>query len=151
MSSKVRLRSSLQWNFKIFLLNIHNNFPKRNFHISSWRITLSLYHCPLYHVLSFFFFSFLEPHLWHMEVPSLEIKLELQLQAYTTVTAMWDLSHICDLHHSSRQCQILNLLREARDRTRNLMDTSQTHLHWATMGIPLCAKFEVWPLLKFSL
>ena len=26
-------------------------------------------------------------HLWHMEVPSLEIKSELQLLAYTTATA----------------------------------------------------------------
>ena len=39
---------------------------------------------------------------------------------------MPDLSHVCDLHHSSRQCQILNLLSEARDRTRNFMAPSQT-------------------------
>ena len=34
---------------------------------------------------------------------------------YTTATTTWDLSHICDLYHSSGQCQILNLLSEARD------------------------------------
>ena len=34
---------------------------------------------------------------------------------------MPDLSRIWDLHHSSRQCQILNPLSEARDQTRNLM------------------------------
>ena len=57
-----------------------------------------------------------------MEVPSLVgVKLELQLLTYTTVTATWDLSHICDLHHSSEQCQILNLLSEAKDQTRGLM------------------------------
>ena len=34
------------------------------------------------------------------------------------------LSHVCDLHHSSQQCQILlNPLSEARDWTRILMDT----------------------------
>ena len=62
----------------------------------------------------------------HMEVPRLRVELELLL-AYTTATEMWDLSHVCDLHHSSWQCPILNLLIEARDRTRILMDTSQHH------------------------
>ena len=34
-------------------------------------------------------------------------ELELQLPAYTTVTATWDLSGICDLHQSSRQHRYL--------------------------------------------
>ena len=34
--------------------------------------------------------------------------------AYTTATAARDLSLICDLHHGSGQCQILNPLSEAR-------------------------------------
>ena len=58
---------------------------------------------------------FLGPHLGHMEMPRLGVDSELQLPAYTTATAMLDLSHICDLHHSSRQCWILNPLSEARD------------------------------------
>ena len=62
-----------------------------------------------------FFFFFKGLHLWHMEVPGLGIKLELQLQAYTTATAMSDLSCICDLHPSSRPCQVLNSLSKARD------------------------------------
>ena len=45
---------------------------------------------------------------WHMEVPRLGVESKLQLPAYTTATAMWDPSHICDLQHSSRQRQILN-------------------------------------------
>ena len=57
-----------------------------------------------------------------MEVPRLGVESELQLLAYSTATAMRDLSLVCDLHHSSRQCWILNPLSEARDRTRNLMD-----------------------------
>uniref|UniRef100_A0A8D0Q2C6 Uncharacterized protein n=1 Tax=Sus scrofa TaxID=9823 RepID=A0A8D0Q2C6_PIG len=36
-----------------------------------------------------------------------------------------DLCHICDLHHSSWQCQILNPLRKARDQSHNLMVPSQ--------------------------
>ena len=45
-------------------------------------------------------------------------------RTYTTATAMPDLSHICDLHHSSRQCWILKLLSEARDQTCIFMDPS---------------------------
>ena len=60
-----------------------------------------------------------------MEVPRLEVESELQLVAYATVTAMPDLSHVSDIHHSSGQCQILNPLSEARDQTQLLMDTSQ--------------------------
>ena len=34
---------------------------------------------------------------WHMEVPRVGNKLELQLLGYNTARAMWDLSCICDL------------------------------------------------------
>ena len=68
---------------------------------------------------------FLQLHLWYVKVPRLEVELELQLQAYIMATATPDLSHICDLHQSLQQCQILNPLREGRDRTCILMDTSQ--------------------------
>ena len=64
-----------------------------------------------------------------MDVPRLGIELELQLPAYTTAIAKPDLSHICELHHSSQQCWILNPLREARDQTFVLMDTSLVHYH----------------------
>ena len=42
-------------------------------------------------------------------------------------TAMPDPSHLCDLHHSSWQCQILNPLSEARDPTLVLMDANRVH------------------------
>ena len=64
-----------------------------------------------------FFFFFLGLHLQHVEVPRLGVKLELQLQAYPTATATPDPSHICDLHYSLWQCQILNPLSEVRDPT----------------------------------
>ena len=64
-----------------------------------------------------------------MEVSRLGVKLDLQLLAYTTATATAtrDLSHICNLHHSSQQHQILNPPREAGDRTRNPMVPSWIH------------------------
>ena len=55
-----------------------------------------------------------------MAVPRLGVKLELQMPAYATATATWNPSRICDLCHSSWQCQILNPLSEARDQIRNL-------------------------------
>ena len=44
------------------------------------------------------------------------------------------MSPICDLHHSSQQCRILNPLIEARDLNRIPMDTSGVHYCWATGG-----------------
>ena len=41
-----------------------------------------------------------------------------------------------DLHHSSWQCRILNLLFEARDRTCNLMVPSQISFCCAAVGTP---------------
>ena len=73
----------------------------------------------------FFFFCFLGLHAWHMEVPRLGVESELKLLAYTAATVMRDLSCICNLHHSSGKCQILNPLSEARDQTRILMYHSQ--------------------------
>ena len=81
-----------------------------------------------------FLFSqcFLGPNPRHMEVPRLGVKSELQLPAYTTATATWNPGRICD--HSSRQLQILNPLREARDQTHNLMVPNRIHFHCATTG-----------------
>ena len=69
----------------------------------------------MYIFLYFFFKIFLGLHLWHMEVPRLEVQSELKLLAYTTATATPDPSHVCDLRHSSQQRWILNPLSEARD------------------------------------
>ena len=98
-----------------------NSSLLNSFHIRSTRYLL-------------FFFSGLHP--WRMEVPRLGVKSELQPPAYTTATATLGLSPICDLHHSSRQCRILNLLNEARDQTLILIVTSRVRYHWATTEIP---------------
>ena len=84
----------------------------------------------------FSFFIFLRSHLRHMEVLRPGVELELKLQAYTSATATPDPSQVCDLHHSSQQCQILNPQSEARDWTCVLMDTSWTHFCCAMTGSP---------------
>ena len=84
--------------------------------------------------LYYFFFFFLGPHLQHMEIPKLGVESELQVLAYTTVTAMWDLRSICSLYHSSQQYWISNPLYKAWDQTHSLIDTSQIHFCCATRG-----------------
>ena len=85
----------------------------------------------------FFFFFLLWPHLQHMEVPRLGVESELQLPAYATATATPDLSRIFDLHYSSWQRRILNLLSEARDLNCNLMVPSRIRFCCAMMGAPV--------------
>ena len=61
----------------------------------------------------------------HEEVPRLGVEWELQLPANATATATRDQSCVYNLHHSSRQCQILNPSSGARDWTRVFMNTSR--------------------------
>ena len=75
----------------------------------------------------FFVCVFLGPHLQYVEIPRLGIGSEVHLQAYTTATATHVLNNVCNLPHSSRQCQIFNPLSEARDRIYVLMDSNQVH------------------------
>ena len=62
--------------------------------------------------------------------------IEAVAQAYTRATAMPDLSHVCDVHHSSQQCRILNPSSKARDQTCNLMVPSWICFCGATSGTP---------------
>ena len=93
--------------FKIFLL--------------FWYILCNFVLCVFFTYL--FFVSGL--HLRHMKVPRLGVESKLQLWAYVTATATSDPSPICDLHCSSKQCQILNSLSEAGNWTHILLDTSR--------------------------
>ena len=77
-----------------------------------WYNYLSLHHLK-YFIL--FYLVFLGPHPKHMEVPRL---------AYSTATATPDTNHVFDLHQSSLQRQVLNLLSKSRERTHVLMNTS---------------------------
>ena len=65
---------------------------------------------------------------------------------YATSTTTWDPSHVCELHHSSPHCWILNPLNRARDRTWVLMDTSQVCCHWATMGTLIPTMYRIFSL-----
>ena len=105
------------------------HFQEHNFFL----ISLTIAHMFYFMLFSFFFFRFTPLAYGGSQA---RIKSELQLPAYTTDTAMRNLSRICNLHHSSRQCQILNLLSEPRDQTCTLMDISQVWNHWNTTGTP---------------
>ena len=104
-----------QWQHQILNLPCHKRTPLGHF---------------------FFFPAFVGPHFRHMEVPRLGVESKLQLPAYTRATATPDPSLICNLHHFSQQCWILNPLSGDRDWTCNLMDTSWILLCCTTMGIP---------------
>ena len=96
--------------FLILTVSGFTSFNEYFYHFHFYNF--SFYHIYIYIYIQFFL---LEPHLQHMEVPRLEVKLELQLPAYTTATATPNPRSIYNLCHSSQQCQILNSLSEARD------------------------------------
>ena len=79
----------------------------------------------------FFFFLWAAPAVWKFPGEGLNWSW-----TYTTTTEMQDPSRVCELHCSSQQHQILNPLRESRDWTHFLMDTSWVRYPWATTGTP---------------
>ena len=117
-------RILINWVFAIFFLFY-------------WNKTI-IYTIMLFFVLAFlcffFFFSFLGLHLWHMEVPRKEVKLELHLLAYTTATATQNRSCVCKLHHSLWQRQILNPQSKARDQRVSSWILVGFLINWATMA-----------------
>ena len=80
-----------------------------------------------------------------MEVPRLGVELERQLSV--CVTATRDPSRTFNLHHRSRQRQILNPPSKARDQTCVLMGTSQICFHWATTGTLFY--FKYWVMVSY--
>ena len=60
-----------------------------------------LYLC-IYLFIYLFALFFLGPHSWHMEVPRLGVRSELQLPAYAAATATPDLSRVFNLHSSQQ-------------------------------------------------
>ena len=65
--------------------------------------------------LFFFFFFLIFRAALETYESSQARQLQLQLPAYTTATAMQDLSHVYKLHHNSRQHWIPDPLSEARN------------------------------------
>ena len=98
-----------------------------------FHITFSYFMLFIYLYLNLFF-CFLGLHLQHIEVPGPGDKSELQLPAYTTARVMRDPSSVWDLHHSSWQCRIPDLLSKAKDLTCIFMNTSRVCFCWATTG-----------------
>ena len=58
-----------------------------------------------------------------------QIGAESELQPLAYATATQYLSHVLELHHSSRQCWILNPLSEAGNQTHILMDANWVCYH----------------------
>ena len=124
-------------------LNSHKILPKIFHKYFTQEVQLIVTKKVLVYMSDFlvFVFFFLGPPLRHMAFSRLGVKSELQLPAYTTTTAPQDPSLVCNLHHSSQQCQILNSLSEARDQTHNLMVPSLIHFCCTTTGTPICLFF----------
>ena len=82
------------------------------------------------------FFSFLGPHLQHVEVLRLGGESELQLSAYTTATAT--LGSELRLQPTPQLTAMLdvNPPSKARDQTRILTDISWVRFRCPTMGTP---------------
>ena len=131
VSEKFSCNYERVWSFEMFYIWILKNKWARLFKSSRRIIVTSI-------LLLFFFifclFVFLGPRPWHLEVPGLGVELELQLPAYARATATEDPSCVCDLHHGSQQCWLLNPQSKARDRTHILMDLVGFINCWATMG-----------------
>ena len=124
----------------LYSTEVFDEWNKWKYFVKAWKLFcflgFFLVVCFFLFVCLFVCFFLLWPHLWPMELPRLGAEWELQLLTCATATAMWDLSHVCDLRHSSWQCWILNPLSEARDWTCILMDSSWVHYCWAMMGTP---------------
>ena len=89
---------------------------------------LMLWHFPLPdgYLFIYFLFCFFRPALVACEGS--------QARGLTPQPQLQDLSRVCDLHHSSGQCLILNLLSESRNRTCNLMVPSRLCFCFTMMG-----------------
>ena len=98
-----------------------------------YNICYSVCVCVCIHIYKhYFFFLGLHHSIW--KFPGRGVKSELHLWPYTITTVTLDLSHICNLHHSSWQHHTPDTLNEIRDQTYILSDTSWICFHYATMG-----------------
>ena len=98
-----------------YLYILDTSYPSFGCIVSIFSYSVAFLLSILTYPLNMYSFFFLWLYLQHMEVPRLGVASELYLLAYTTAIATPDLSCICDLRCSLRQCQILNPLSEASE------------------------------------
>ena len=112
--------------------------------MSLWRLTV-ISHCLIqwsfFCFLSFGFFCFLGPLPWHMEVPRLRVKWELQPQAYITATEM-PIRTVSETYTTSHgSAGSLTHWGRPGIEPHNLMVTSQIYFRCATGEIPVVIFF----------
>jgi len=95
-----------------------------------------------------YLFVFLGPRSGHMEVPA-RSWIRAVLPAYIIATAMQDLSLVCNLHHSSPQCQILTHWENPRIEPASSRILVRFVNHWATTGTPE-TNFRSRSLIRFA-
>ena len=120
-------RINIKWDHMVFVLlwlNSLNIMPSKFIHvIRNCNITFFLFILFIY----LFIFAF-------RAAPMAYGSSQARVQVGTAAAG---------LCHSSQQCRILNPLSKARDQTCILMDTSQFHYCWATMGTPTLLSFSI--------
>ena len=116
-----RIKPATSW----FLLGFVSAAPQQELQSVSILYVSSFVSYFIFSLFLSFFFFFFRASPQHREVPIGDGESELQLLAYTTATATWDLSLIWDLWcHSLWQRWIFNPLSEARDWICILTDTN---------------------------
>ena len=105
---------------------------------------------PHSYTLSFLFFSLIGLYLRHSQARG---QIQATAAGLCHSHSKWDPSPVCYLHHSSWQHRIPDPLREARNWTRILMDTSWICFCCAIMGTPSyilsLSYFSLQPLFNF--
>ena len=92
----------------------------------------------------FCFCFFLGLHPQHMEVPRLGVKLELQLPAYSTSTATWNLSLIWAYTTADSNARFLTLWAKPGIEPASSWILFSFITHWAIMGTPWWI-FQIFP------
>ena len=126
------------WVGKNFILNHCNNPVRSTRHISYLWLSLREFKSKVFEkfILWIFFFFLFRATLTAYGGSQARRQIGATVASLHHSHSNVGSSHISDLHRSSRWCQILNPLSEARDQTCNLMVPSRIHFCCATPGTP---------------
>ena len=108
------------------------SFPEERIQskVDTWLFILFIY------LFICFYFYFLLFRATLVAYGGSQARGRVRATAFATATTTQDPSCVCNLHHSSRQCQILNPPSKARNLTRNLIVPSWICFHCTTTGTP---------------